>query len=147
MYGIVTTTSSSNVKSIILVDQGWGLPDPIYRNFFTANLVPDAPRDVAESLDELQRISTSADIAGRIWDMNNFNDVEALASQVRSPTLVMHATGDRMVPIDEGRKIAKTIPGARFLELPGENHMLLEHENAFGIFIEETIKFIAEHSC
>jgi class 3 adenylate cyclase/pimeloyl-ACP methyl ester carboxylesterase len=129
-----------------MIAEGWGLPDPMYRHFFTANLIPDAPRDVAECFDELQRISTNADIATLIWEMSNFNDVEALALQVRSPTLVVHATGDRMAPIAEGRKIARTIPGARFLELPGENHMLLEHERAFGIFVEETAKFIDANS-
>lgn len=128
-----------------MIAEGWGLPDPLYRRFFTANLIPDAPPEVSESLDELQRISSSSEVASRIFEMNCFVDVEACVSQVRSPTFVFHATGDRMVPVTWGRKIAKTIPDARFLELPGENHMLLEHESSFNIFVDEMLEFVIDN--
>ncbi|MEM7213751.1 MAG: alpha/beta fold hydrolase [Pseudomonadota bacterium] len=129
-----------------MIVEGWGLPDHMYRHFFTTNFIPNAPREYAESLDEMQRVSSSPATAARIWDMNNYIDVESFAEQVRCPTLVVHAKGDKMVPISEGQKIARTIPNARFVELPGDNHLFLEYEVSFGIFLEETSAFISEHA-
>jgi hypothetical protein len=48
-----------------------------------------------------------------------------LAKEVRVPTLVLHCKGDRVAPLEEGRDMARFIPGARFIELPGNNHALL----------------------
>jgi pimeloyl-ACP methyl ester carboxylesterase/class 3 adenylate cyclase len=41
---------------------------------------------------------------------------------IRVPTLVLHRRDDRLVPVDQGRRIAEHIPEARFIELPGEDH-------------------------
>jgi class 3 adenylate cyclase len=42
---------------------------------------------------------------------------------VSVPTLVLHRTHDRDVHVDEGRWIASRIPGATFVELPGDSHI------------------------
>src|SRR5262249_40193127 len=42
---------------------------------------------------------------------------------IRVPTLVMHRTGDLESKVAEARYIAKQIPGARFVELPGGDHL------------------------
>ena len=39
--------------------------------------------------------------------------------------------------VEEGRRLASLIPGARFVELDSPNHMLLPEEPAWGRFIEE----------
>src|SRR6266498_4017267 len=39
------------------------------------------------------------------------------------PTLIMHRTGDKDSRVEEGRYIAEHIPGARFVELPGADHL------------------------
>jgi hypothetical protein len=46
----------------------------------------------------------------------------AILPTMRVPTLVMHCTGDRYVSIDHGREVASLIPGARFIEYPGEDN-------------------------
>src|SRR5207249_7933202 len=46
-------------------------------------------------------------------------DLRGMLSAIHVPTLVMHRTGDRDVPIEGGRDVADRIPGARFVELPG----------------------------
>ena len=39
------------------------------------------------------------------------------------PTLVIHGTGDKTVPIDAtGRAVANQVPGARLIEYDGEPH-------------------------
>jgi pimeloyl-ACP methyl ester carboxylesterase len=49
-------------------------------------------------------------------------DVRNLLPLIRMPTLVIHRTGDRVCKIGEGRYVAEHIPGAQFVELPGDDH-------------------------
>lgn len=50
-------------------------------------------------------------------------DVSALLPHVRARTLVLHQRGDRVVHIDAARYLAATIPGARYVELTGSDHI------------------------
>ena len=42
--------------------------------------------------------------------------------KVRIPTLVIHGAEDPLVPLEWGRKTAKSVPGAKFLTIPGMGH-------------------------
>ncbi|NRG18789.1 alpha/beta fold hydrolase [Rhizobiales bacterium] len=128
------------------IEQGWGSPNPVFRHFFTSSFMPDAPPDVASSFDELQRIATSSEAALRLWHMNADVDVTELARKIQVPTLVLHCIGDRVAPIEEGRLIARLIPNATFVELPGNNHVLLEGTPAFDQFFEEISTFLNKHA-
>lgn len=128
-----------------MIEQGWGSPNPVYRQFFTSSLIADASPEQAESFDELQRLSTSPANAMRIAEMNANVDVMALAQQVKVPTLVLHTRGDRRVPVDSGRRMAAVIPDARFVMLDGDNHILLEGKPGFEEFFNELHPFLAEH--
>lgn len=50
-------------------------------------------------------------------------DIRRVLPAVQSPTLVIHRTDDRIVPVAQGRAVAERIPGARFVELPGIDHI------------------------
>jgi class 3 adenylate cyclase len=50
-------------------------------------------------------------------------DVSPVLETLRVPTLVLHRSGDRAVPSEIARQMARAIPGARFLELPGDDHI------------------------
>jgi class 3 adenylate cyclase len=50
-------------------------------------------------------------------------DVRDVLPAIRVPTLVLHRTGDRAVPVEHGRYLANRIPGARYHELPGDDHV------------------------
>jgi class 3 adenylate cyclase len=54
--------------------------------------------------------------------MNGGIDIRAVLPAIHVPTLVLHRTGDRINPIGGGRFLASRIPGARLVELPGEEH-------------------------
>jgi hypothetical protein len=43
----------------------------------------------------------------------------------RRPSVVLHCWGDRVAWLEEGRYMARLIPGASFIELPGNHHALL----------------------
>jgi class 3 adenylate cyclase/pimeloyl-ACP methyl ester carboxylesterase len=128
------------------IRNGWGSPNPVFRHFFTSNFMPDAPPEIAANFDELQRIATSTENALRLWQANAKLDVSELAKQVRVPTLVLHCEGDRVSPLEEGRHMAKLIPGASFVKLPGNNHIILAGTPAFDQFFEEVTSFLKTHN-
>ena len=54
----------------------------------------------------------------------------------------MHVRDDPIVRIDNGRELAAGIPGARFVALPGKNHVLLEQDPGLPRFFEELQDFL-----
>jgi pimeloyl-ACP methyl ester carboxylesterase len=58
-------------------------------------------------------------------EMNLDIDVRSLLGDVRVPTIVLHAAGDRVVRAGNGRALAQAIPGARLVEAPGDDHAFL----------------------
>jgi pimeloyl-ACP methyl ester carboxylesterase len=69
------------------------------------------------------RASASPGAAKALILMNSQIDVRGVLSSLRVPTLVLHRRGDHDARLDEGRYIADHIPGARFVELEGEDHV------------------------
>ena len=63
-------------------------------------------------------------------------------ARVTTPTLVVHAREDRVVPVEEGRLLAARIPGARFVLLESANHILLSDEPAWQAFRSELRAFL-----
>jgi pimeloyl-ACP methyl ester carboxylesterase len=51
-------------------------------------------------------------------------DIIPHLSSISVPTLIMHRRGDALIPIEVGRYLAWNIPGARYYELPGDDHLL-----------------------
>ncbi len=129
-----------------MIRDGWGSPNTVYRHFFTTSYIPDATPEEAESMDELQRISTNTENALRIFKMNAEFDAEEFAVKVQAPTLILHCRGDRAVPVEESRLAARLIPGASFVELPGSNHCMVGGHPGFQEFFDEIRPFLREHA-
>jgi pimeloyl-ACP methyl ester carboxylesterase len=127
-----------------LIRVGWGADNAAFRQVFTTQFMPDATKEQADAFNELQRLSASAECAVRYWDAVSEIDVTHLLGKIEVPTLVMHVRGDARVPIEEGRKIASGIRGARFVAMPGRNHILLNGDPATERFLEETRLFLRE---
>jgi pimeloyl-ACP methyl ester carboxylesterase len=70
------------------------------------------------------RRSASPGAGVALMRMNTQLDVRDVLPTIQVPTLVLHRTRDRDVKVEEGRWIADRIPGARFVELPGDSHTL-----------------------
>ena len=137
--------TSLHEATTTMIRQGWGSPNPVYRHLFTESMMADATSEQKSSFDELQRVATSPENAARINDMNASVDALDLAKRVGVPTFVLHCEGDRRVPVEEGRRMAALIPGARFVGLPGNNHALIGGSEAFDIFFQEFNLFMTEH--
>jgi class 3 adenylate cyclase/pimeloyl-ACP methyl ester carboxylesterase len=125
-----------------LMRPGWGADNPSFRQMFTGLFLPGATQEQAASFNELQRRTTSPEIAARYYDVVGDFDITDLLPRVTAKTLVMHVRGDLVCPIEAGRVLAAGIPGARFVALQGQNHLFLEKEQASQRFFEEIKLFL-----
>ena len=109
---------------ISAIRTGWTDPDPTFRRLFTMLFLPQGSPEQMAWYDELQRRSTSAENAVRLYRARAEVDVSELASRVTAKTLVAHARGDRVVPFEEGRILASLLPTAKLVPL-AEVHAFL----------------------
>lgn len=93
--------------------------DPTARNWFAAYF----------------RQSASPQDAIVLWRWSTEIDMRPILPAIRVPTLVIHRSGDRWVKIDEGRYLGKHIAGARFVELPGDDHIIWAGDTE-GVFCQ-----------
>jgi pimeloyl-ACP methyl ester carboxylesterase len=70
------------------------------------------------------RRSASPGLAVALLRMNTQIDVREVLPTIRVPTLILQRIGDRDVNVEEARWIAAQIPGARYVELPGDEHLI-----------------------
>jgi pimeloyl-ACP methyl ester carboxylesterase/DNA-binding winged helix-turn-helix (wHTH) protein/class 3 adenylate cyclase len=81
--------------------------DPVFRQWWAAYL----------------RMGASPAAAIALTRMNAEIDVRPILRSIRVPTLVIHRTDDMCLRVEEGRYVAERIPGAKFVELPGRDHL------------------------
>ena len=125
-----------------LMRQGWGRDNPAYRQIFTSQFMPGATAEHMQWFNELQRVSATPDNAARLTEENTKINVLDRLAQVSVPTLVLHARDELRVPFEQGRRLASMIPNARFVPLDGQNHILLESEPAWPVFLSEVRRFL-----
>jgi pimeloyl-ACP methyl ester carboxylesterase len=88
------------------------------------DLVPSEDDAFKERLATYFRRSASPGAAVALMRMNTQLDVREVLPTIQAPTLVLHRIGDLDANVEEGRWIASRIPGATFVELPGDAHTL-----------------------
>jgi pimeloyl-ACP methyl ester carboxylesterase len=78
--------------------------------------------------------------------MSALGDVNVLAELplVKAPTLVVHSRHDAVIPMKDGIELASGIPGARFVPLESDNHVLVPGEPAWDRFVSEVESFLTE---
>jgi class 3 adenylate cyclase len=81
---------------------------------------------VAETIAHAFQMSASPAAAAALFRMSIQTDVRSVLGSLRVPTLVLHQVGDRVCEVEQGRYIARSIPGARYVELPGVDHALVQ---------------------
>ena len=126
---------------IELARLGWGKDNPAFRQVFTSRFVPGATEEQMTWFNELCRRTSTPDIVSRLLEARSRIDVTERLQHVQVPTLVLHPSGDGVVPFAEGRLLASSIPGAQFVELDSRNHILLETEPAWQRFCQAVLDF------
>ena len=104
----------------------WGSPDMLRA------LAPSKANDEAFErwVGRYLRQSASPKAAAALLRMNTHIDVRDILPTIRVPTVLIYRTDDVDVHVDEGRYIAEQIPGARFVELPGRDHLIFTGDSA-----------------
>jgi class 3 adenylate cyclase len=97
----------------------WG--GPVGLGVWAPTMKGDA--EFAEWWARLLRQGTSPAGAIALIDLYREIDVRGVLPSVSAPTLVTHRSGDRLVLVDQARYLAEHIPGATYVELPGEDHL------------------------
>jgi pimeloyl-ACP methyl ester carboxylesterase len=69
------------------------------------------------------RHGASPAAAAGLLRMNGHIDIRHVLPSIRVPTLVMHPVGDQTIDVRAGRALAAAIPGAKYVELPGQDHL------------------------
>ena len=127
-----------------LIRVGWEQPTPEFRRVFTYLMIPGATEEQMGWLDELQRRAVHAEVALLARRQRRKADSIHLLASLDLPTLVLHSLGDRMNPFPCARHLASEIPGARLVPLESDNHILLEDEPAWPVFLREVADFVGD---
>jgi pimeloyl-ACP methyl ester carboxylesterase len=110
-------TWEERLESAAALELGWGV------DFDLSSMAPNADESFRRWAVRRGRASLSPAGARDLLLMNARADVRDVLGAIQAPTLVLHRTGDRDASVEEGRYIAERIPGARWIELPGEDHV------------------------
>jgi class 3 adenylate cyclase len=101
------------------LEQGWGGVVDIN------TLAPTAAGDprFREWWATYLRMSASPGAALALGRMNTQVDIRHVLPTIRVPTLIVHRAGDRDIDVGGARYMAERIPGAKYVELPGDDHL------------------------
>jgi hypothetical protein len=112
-------TLEQRQKFFDVIRADWGKPvgiearapsmanDPVFREWWATYL----------------RMGASPGAALALTQMNAEIDVRPVLPTIRVPTLVLHRSDDRCLKVEEGRYVASRIPGSKYVELPGADHL------------------------
>jgi len=125
-----------------LIELGWGEDNPAFRQILNTQMFPRATPAQMNELNELFRTSVSPRHAARMAMATGQADVSALLPRIVCPVLILHCRGSVLVPIEEARLIASSLPAARFVLLETDNHIPLQGEPAFARLIGEFDAFL-----
>jgi pimeloyl-ACP methyl ester carboxylesterase/DNA-binding CsgD family transcriptional regulator len=125
-----------------LIRLGWGQEQHEFARVWATQFQPGGTLEHLRSWCEQQHHATCAENAERLLSISWDLDMTETARSIKVPTLVIHVEGDRVVPIEEGRYLAGLIPGCRFVQLDGENHMPIGTEPAWKRVTEEVRGFL-----
>jgi DNA-binding winged helix-turn-helix (wHTH) protein len=129
---------------IALMQQGWGDEHSAFMRMFSTRYLPSGSPEQITLMARLAFLSTSHENALKVMIESCEIDVLDLLPKVSVPTLVLHCQHDSVVPFDEGRRVAMSIPNARFVSLESENHIPLPGEPAWAKFTAELAAFLSD---
>jgi len=99
--------------------------------------------DFVQWFGRLERAVASPGAILALMRANYEIDVRHLLPSIHVPTLILHRVADSLVSVEAGRYLAQQIPGAKYVELPGVDHMLqaLDQE-LLDLLLDEIEEFV-----
>jgi class 3 adenylate cyclase len=102
------------------IEYHWGSPQSLNIAMRAPSIAGDP--HTAERIASYYRASASPGAAGAILRMNREIDVRIVLPATRVPTLILHRTAEHVIDVGHARYMAQHIPGAKLIELAGEDH-------------------------
>jgi len=102
------------------LEKNWGTGESLAR--LAPNLVSDDA--FKRRCARFERLSASPSSAAALIRMNSEIDIRPILPSIRIPALIVHREGDALVNVEAGRFLAHQIPNAKYVELPGNDHLL-----------------------
>ena len=106
--------------ALVRMEKNWGTGESL--RLFAPSVASDETFKLSWARFERLGASPSAVVA--LMRMNSEIDVRPILPSIRVPTFIIHRQGDVRVNVEAGRFMARQIPNAKYLELPGSDHML-----------------------
>jgi class 3 adenylate cyclase/pimeloyl-ACP methyl ester carboxylesterase len=103
------------------IEHNWGTPQGTSVAMWAPSLMKNP--EAAERMAAYFRAAASPGAAAAIMRMNREIDVRNILPTIRTPTLILHRTADRVSEIGHARYMAEHIPEAKLIELPGIDHV------------------------
>ena len=125
-------TAESLEQLFQYIDSDWGSGNSL--PLFAPSMAGDAT--FQEWWGKFERLGANPGAAITIMRMNSQIDITDVLPTIQVPTLVVHRTGDVAVDVEGGRELASLIPGAKLVELPGDDHLFTVGENRHQIYQE-----------
>ncbi len=124
-----------------LLERGWGGVVDI------GTMAPNADPHFREWWARYLRMSASPGAALALGRMNAEIDIREVLPSIRVPTLILHRTGDLDMDVGGARYMASRIAGAKYIELPGDDHLpFVGDQEAILDEIEEFLTGARQHA-
>ncbi|RLE11411.1 MAG: adenylate/guanylate cyclase domain-containing protein [Actinobacteria bacterium] len=133
------STEEDFEASMATMHERWGKPGRFMEYFAPSQ--EDTPW-LADWSARLQRNANTPGGAEAFMRMAFDIDVRDIVPTIRVPTLVIHSEGDRICHVENGRYLAREIPDARYVELPGADHVPWFEP---GLVVSEIREFLTGH--
>jgi pimeloyl-ACP methyl ester carboxylesterase len=101
-----------------LVEESWGTGEVMAA--LNASIAND--QNALEAWGRFMRLSASPAVAAAVTRMIFELDIREILPAISAPTLVVQGRGNPLVPPEAGRDVARRIPGAKFVEVLGEDY-------------------------
>ncbi len=126
---LVLYGTSASGADVITADRRAMILDVLEEHWGEGGLLPLYAPSVADDPGfrrwwaRFERGAATHAAARSLLEVSSQTDVSDILGDIHAPTLVLHRTGDSLVDVAHGRAMAERIPGARFVELAGSDHL------------------------
>ncbi len=127
-----------SIDEVIALIESSALTDDSGVEFLAPSRIGDVEFD--RGLARLQRLSIRPGVYGHFYRQTLEADITDLLPTIRCPTLVLNRTGNLIVPLEQSRAAANAIPGAKFVELPGTDHVVFSE--GVDLLLDEVEEFL-----
>jgi DNA-binding winged helix-turn-helix (wHTH) protein/pimeloyl-ACP methyl ester carboxylesterase len=134
---------SANADPVVaLMQNGWGDPENGFMRAWASMIVPNAP---PEDVTELIGLLSSAAPAGSVVPARRIIDrftAEDCLDKIKIPTLIVHARGDTIHPLDEARVLAMGIEGAELVVVESSSTICIPCDPTWQEQVDTIMSFL-----